>query len=287
MRLGRCCSPPLGDASPAPRAELTSAAHLCLSRAPLQAPAARVSRPGHSERRPAGVGAGRLGPLCPCLSQPPLAAPLPPRTGSAAAQHGLRAVPRWCPLPALWARDLPPLFTKTSAAASPPHTRCRGRVSLSLAPIPPECTPGPGSVPLSHPRATAAPPDHRLPASAPLGCVLPSFLSLPLTTPTNPPTHQPNPPCHVAQVEISRWFGPLESTFYKHPMSPHPDVFRVSNDPAQGCTGERGGWGCVRGCGGGAVLAPCGAGLHGERLGVLRPAASVPPSRRGPHWMAC
>lgn len=38
------------------------------------------------------------------------------------------------------------------------------------------------------------------------------------------------------QVEISTWFGPLESTFYKHPMSPDPDVFRVSNDPVQGCT---------------------------------------------------
>ncbi|KAL4450231.1 hypothetical protein ABPG77_010900 [Micractinium sp. CCAP 211/92] len=45
------------------------------------------------------------------------------------------------------------------------------------------------------------------------------------------------------QVAISRWFGPLESTFYKHPLSPHPDVFRVSNDPAQGCTGVgRTGW---------------------------------------------
>jgi alpha-ketoglutarate-dependent taurine dioxygenase len=31
------------------------------------------------------------------------------------------------------------------------------------------------------------------------------------------------------QVEISKWFGKLESTFYKHPKSPHPDVFRVSN----------------------------------------------------------
>ena len=45
------------------------------------------------------------------------------------------------------------------------------------------------------------------------------------------------------QVEISRWFGPLESTFYKHPASPDPDVFRVSNDPSQGCTGVgRTGW---------------------------------------------
>ena len=45
------------------------------------------------------------------------------------------------------------------------------------------------------------------------------------------------------QVEISRWFGELESTFYKHPKSPDPDVFRVSNDEAEGCTGVgRTGW---------------------------------------------
>ena len=45
------------------------------------------------------------------------------------------------------------------------------------------------------------------------------------------------------QVEISRWFGPLESTFYKHPASPHPEVFRVSNDQREGCTGVgRTGW---------------------------------------------
>ncbi|XP_069128262.1 (3R)-3-[(carboxymethyl)amino]fatty acid oxygenase/decarboxylase-like [Argopecten irradians] len=37
-------------------------------------------------------------------------------------------------------------------------------------------------------------------------------------------------------VEISKWFGDLESTFYKHPKSPHPDVFRVSNDESEGCT---------------------------------------------------
>ena len=44
-------------------------------------------------------------------------------------------------------------------------------------------------------------------------------------------------------VEISRWFGELESTFYKHPKSPHPDVFRVSNDRTQGCTNVgRTGW---------------------------------------------
>lgn len=39
------------------------------------------------------------------------------------------------------------------------------------------------------------------------------------------------------QVRISGWFGDLESTFYKHPHSPHPDVFRVSNDRQHGCTG--------------------------------------------------
>ncbi|VVC41405.1 Hypothetical protein CINCED_3A020741 [Cinara cedri] len=44
-------------------------------------------------------------------------------------------------------------------------------------------------------------------------------------------------------VEISRWFGDLESTFYKHSRSPHPDVFRVSNDENEGCTGVgRSGW---------------------------------------------
>lgn len=44
-------------------------------------------------------------------------------------------------------------------------------------------------------------------------------------------------------VEISEWFGELESTFYKHPKSPHPDVFRVSNDPDEGCMGVgRTGW---------------------------------------------
>jgi len=44
-------------------------------------------------------------------------------------------------------------------------------------------------------------------------------------------------------VEMSKWFGPLESTFYKHPKSPHPDVFRVSNDRTQGCTNVgRTGW---------------------------------------------
>lgn len=40
-------------------------------------------------------------------------------------------------------------------------------------------------------------------------------------------------------VEISRWFGELESTFFKHHKSPHPDVFRVSNDRYEGCTGMK------------------------------------------------
>ena len=44
-------------------------------------------------------------------------------------------------------------------------------------------------------------------------------------------------------VEISQWFGPLESTFHRHPRSPHVDVFRVSNDPEEGCTQVgRSGW---------------------------------------------
>ena len=38
------------------------------------------------------------------------------------------------------------------------------------------------------------------------------------------------------QVEISRWFGELDSTFYRHPKSPDPDVFSVSNDNNEGCT---------------------------------------------------
>lgn len=45
------------------------------------------------------------------------------------------------------------------------------------------------------------------------------------------------------QVEISKWFGELDSPFYKHPRSPHLDVFRVSNDADEGCTGVgRTGW---------------------------------------------
>ena len=44
-------------------------------------------------------------------------------------------------------------------------------------------------------------------------------------------------------VELSEWFGPCESTFYKHSKSPHPDVFRVSNDDDEGCRGVgRTGW---------------------------------------------
>ncbi len=37
-------------------------------------------------------------------------------------------------------------------------------------------------------------------------------------------------------VELSQWFGELDSTFYRHPRSPHLDVFRVSNDHREGCT---------------------------------------------------
>jgi alpha-ketoglutarate-dependent taurine dioxygenase len=44
-------------------------------------------------------------------------------------------------------------------------------------------------------------------------------------------------------VEISQWFGELDSTFYRHPRSPDPDVFRVSNDESEGCTNVgRTGW---------------------------------------------
>ena len=47
----------------------------------------------------------------------------------------------------------------------------------------------------------------------------------------------------LRHVEISKWFGELESTFYKHPKSPHPDVFRVSNDEEEGCRNVgRTGW---------------------------------------------
>ena len=35
-------------------------------------------------------------------------------------------------------------------------------------------------------------------------------------------------------LEIGKWFGNIESTFYNHPKSPHRDIFRVSNDRAEG-----------------------------------------------------
>ena len=45
------------------------------------------------------------------------------------------------------------------------------------------------------------------------------------------------------QLQIGRWFGEIESTFYNHSRSPHRDIFRVSNDREQGCTGVgRTGW---------------------------------------------
>jgi alpha-ketoglutarate-dependent taurine dioxygenase len=45
------------------------------------------------------------------------------------------------------------------------------------------------------------------------------------------------------QVAISNALGTVESTFYKHPKSPHPDIFRVSNDENEGCTQVgRSGW---------------------------------------------
>lgn len=45
------------------------------------------------------------------------------------------------------------------------------------------------------------------------------------------------------QVQISKQLGTIESTFYKHPKSPHPDIFRVSNDEFEGCVGVgRTGW---------------------------------------------
>jgi len=44
-------------------------------------------------------------------------------------------------------------------------------------------------------------------------------------------------------VQISKWFGEIESTFYKHSRSPHPDVFRVSNAESEGCRNVgRTGW---------------------------------------------
>jgi len=45
------------------------------------------------------------------------------------------------------------------------------------------------------------------------------------------------------QVDISNAFGTVESTFYQHPRSPHPDIFRVSNHCEEGCTHVgRSGW---------------------------------------------
>eukprot|EP00397_Hematodinium_sp_SG-2012_P043837 GEMP01048820.1.p1 GENE.GEMP01048820.1~~GEMP01048820.1.p1 ORF type:complete len:289 (+),score=62.16 GEMP01048820.1:331-1197(+) len=45
------------------------------------------------------------------------------------------------------------------------------------------------------------------------------------------------------QIAISKGLGKIESTFYKHPRSPHPDIFRVSNREEEGCTGVgRTGW---------------------------------------------
>lgn len=38
------------------------------------------------------------------------------------------------------------------------------------------------------------------------------------------------------QVAISARLGRLQSTFYKHEASPHPDIFRISNDDDVGCT---------------------------------------------------
>ncbi len=37
-------------------------------------------------------------------------------------------------------------------------------------------------------------------------------------------------------LEVSRWFGEIESTFFDHPKSPHRDIFRVSNDRNEGYT---------------------------------------------------
>eukprot|EP00466_Bigelowiella_natans_P016753 jgi/Bigna1/76871/fgenesh1_pg.44_\ len=45
------------------------------------------------------------------------------------------------------------------------------------------------------------------------------------------------------QIKISEHFGTVQSTFYKHPKSPHKDIFRVSNDENEGCTRVgRSGW---------------------------------------------
>ena len=45
------------------------------------------------------------------------------------------------------------------------------------------------------------------------------------------------------QVDISNVLGSIQSTFYKHLKSPHPDIFRVSNNGEEGCTSVgRSGW---------------------------------------------
>mmetsp|Transcript_22908 Transcript_22908/g.52496 ORF Transcript_22908/g.52496 Transcript_22908/m.52496 type:complete len:301 (-) Transcript_22908:21-923(-) len=45
------------------------------------------------------------------------------------------------------------------------------------------------------------------------------------------------------QVQVTKQLGEIESTFFKHPRSPHPDIFRVSNDPCEGCLNVgRTGW---------------------------------------------
>ena len=44
-------------------------------------------------------------------------------------------------------------------------------------------------------------------------------------------------------LQISKWFGEIDSTFYQHEKSPDKDVFRVSNDHEEGCTNVgRTGW---------------------------------------------
>ncbi|XP_022246964.1 uncharacterized protein LOC106463679 isoform X2 [Limulus polyphemus] len=44
-------------------------------------------------------------------------------------------------------------------------------------------------------------------------------------------------------IQISQWFGELESTFYRHSKSPDLDIFRVSNVSSEGCTNVgRTGW---------------------------------------------
>lgn len=52
-----------------------------------------------------------------------------------------------------------------------------------------------------------------------------------------PPAPSSHPSSFRPSLFRSNWFGPCESTFYKHEKSPNPDVFRVSNDRREGCTG--------------------------------------------------